>query len=323
MIDYEKFDLNKEVEKIKNTQYSCIDFFNWYGFKKIICELYDLNPSKYLGARVFHSVFLSEYELYLKQSIEAKTPVLCNRLSQVDYLIKKGRNSKNTFATGGLFPLYRRLKNITQNEDAKGTISFPVHVSRHCDITTSYEEYIEKIKKLPEQFQPVDVCLHWRDIENGIHEVFLKNGINVYTAGHCNDPDFCDNFYEILRHYKYATCNYIMSTSLLYAMEMRINVFIYGDEETERKNASGEIYGMTEEEIKEYERAHIDTYNKLFPKYPETEIKQEVLPELTYIMGLDKQSSKKEIRKALLKQKIKNYIKMKTYPIMSKYFANK
>lgn len=309
MINYENYNLEEEIKKISSTGRKKDEFFGWYGFKKIICELYGLKLSKNLSARVFHAVFPTEFELYLRDSIYSKNPVLCNRQSQVKYLISRGRNKNNTFAVGCLFASYRRYKNIVQNKDAKGTLAFPIHASRYCSIETSYQKYIDYLKCLPEEFQPVSVCLHWRDIKEGIYKIFLDNGIKVYTAGHCLNEDFCDNFYEILRHFKYATSNYTVSSSLLYAMEMGIQSFIYTNDEPKIQNASGEIYGMTDEEMEYYQKTFFDFFKDVIPIYPNIEITEESLKKIHKIMGFEEQTSPNIVRKALLKQKLKNKIK--------------
>ena len=308
MINYENFNLENEIRKINETEYSNENYFNWYSHKKIICQLYNLRPSKYLSARVYHSMYITDYEI-TKKAQKIKIPVLCARKSQVDYLLKKGRSKNQTFATGGLFPMYRRFKNIQQIENPKGTIAFPAHSSKRCQVQMAYDDYIKKLKELPEEFQPVDVCLHWCDIEIGVHKIFLENGIKVYTTGHCNDEDFCDNFYEILRHYKYATSNYTVNSSLFYAIEMGLNVFLYGIE-------NEPIFDIIDKSNKKAVKFRLDTAKiqydfckERLPVYPNTKITDEAKDSIINIMGLDWQSPKEKVRRALLRQEWKNRLK--------------
>ena len=76
--------------------------------------------------------------------------------------------------------------------------------------------------------QPVSVCLHYHDINKGLHKIFLDHNIEVLTVGHPFHPDFIDRFYNLLRNYKYVTSNEFGSYTY-YAVEMEIPFFLYGN----------------------------------------------------------------------------------------------
>lgn len=126
------------------------------------------------------------------------------------------------------FVWYRRAYGIQREKHAKGTIAFPAHSTAHWDSIFDIYAYIEQLQSLPEEMQPVCVCLYVDDIWKGRHKIFMESGIPVYSAGNARDIRFVDRYYEILRHFKYATSNFIGSYSF-YSVEMGIPFSLHGD----------------------------------------------------------------------------------------------
>ena len=127
------------------------------------------------------------------------------------------------------FAWCRKVRKIQQSDNARGTLAFPAHSTQDIDLVSDIEEYIEQLKKLPEEFQPVSVCLHMHDINKDQHKIFMKHNIPVYTAGNAFDQRFAERFYDILKNYKYTTSNMIGSYTY-YSIEMGIPFSLYGKE---------------------------------------------------------------------------------------------
>lgn len=123
---------------------------------------------------------------------------------------------------------YRRSNNIQKSPDAKGTIAFVAHSAGILNLEFDRIDYINQLKALPEEFQPVSICLHCSDITNQEYKIYMEHGFNVYTAGSPEDHRFIERFYDILKHFKYSTSNDIGS-HLFYPVEMGIPFFIYGE----------------------------------------------------------------------------------------------
>ncbi len=335
MINFENYNLEQEIEKIKNTTYSHNDFLDWYSHKKILSKIYNINPKDIdlLQARIYHSIPLADYELDLKTALNTQKILICNRTSQEKYIVNKGRKKSITFSSGALFPRYKNLKNFKLAPNRKGTIAFPVHKSTYIDTNVDWQDYIDKLKALPEEFQPVSVSIYWRDLLRNGHEIFLKNGIKVYSSGHCCDPDFCDNFYEILSHHKYATTNYAVSSSLMYAMDFGLNIFLYDNPKYDKENltynkkfkSALDKYGVTEEEFNIYTDTNINFGKKVFPQYPETKVTEENRILIIEKLGLNKNGHTQDniLRFAMLKQifltKIKAFLFIKEKTKKKKY----
>ncbi|WP_205508566.1 hypothetical protein [Longitalea arenae] len=150
------------------------------------------------------------------------------------------------------FVFCRRNSNIKVSPQAKGTLAYPSHTLPDIDDFSDVEKYIADLKALPPQYHPIAVSLHYHDINKGRHNIFIKHGLPVYTAGTPYDYRFADRYYSILRNFKYATSNFIGSY-IFYSVEMGIPFFFYGDG-PEYKTTS--VNNQSSFNIKEINKAH-------------------------------------------------------------------
>ena len=138
---------------------------------------------------------------------------------------------KKSFILYSPFVFFRRSNKIAQDFGAKGTTAFPTHTLPSMDESFDIALYVKLLKELPERFQPVRVCLHMHDIAKDLHLEYIKNDIEVVSAGHVKDARFCERFYNILKNSMYTTSNDI-STVTFYSIEMGIPFFLYGNKQT-------------------------------------------------------------------------------------------
>lgn len=137
-------------------------------------------------------------------------------------------SDKEVFIMGSPFVLYRKMNKIYQAKDARGTIAFPSHSTKELRADFDIKKYCQVLKKIPKDYQPVTMCLHYLDISRGIDLLYKREGFDTITAGDKNNINFAKNFYNILRKHKYATSNEIGSYTF-YAVEMGLPFFILGD----------------------------------------------------------------------------------------------
>jgi hypothetical protein len=122
---------------------------------------------------------------------------------------------------------YRRKKNITKSKKARGTLVFAAHTTEHIENASSIDAYIQSLKELPQQYQPITICIHPIDVNKGLHLKYNRH-FEVVSAGHHQHPNFIERFYAILSKYQYTSSNMIGSYAL-YAAEMGIPFFLHGD----------------------------------------------------------------------------------------------
>lgn len=116
---------------------------------------------------------------------------------------------------------YRREHNIEQLENARGTLFFAFHSTPDMLAVYDVKEICDMLKALPDEMQPVGVCLFMTDVHRGTHLQYMENGLPVYTAGNVWDIRFADRFYDIMRRFKYTASNYLGSY-VAYSIEMGI-----------------------------------------------------------------------------------------------------
>jgi hypothetical protein len=63
---------------------------------------------------------------------------------------------------------------------------------------------IDELKKMPDKFHPISICMYWKDIQTGNHISYLDNGFEVISAGHIFDKMFYFRLYDILKRFKYS-----------------------------------------------------------------------------------------------------------------------
>jgi hypothetical protein len=122
-------------------------------------------------------------------------------------------------------PFVLASKPLTPNR--QGTLFFFSHSTKEIDSELDIASLNEILKSLPSHFHPITICLHFRDIEKGIHINFQKLGWNCDTAGHWENPHFAKNFYTLLGRHKFAMSNSIGSYTF-YAVHAGIAFSLLG-----------------------------------------------------------------------------------------------
>ncbi len=156
---------------------------------------------------------------------------------------QKWKEKSNTpcYVVGCPFIHYRRKYNIIPRSDKqKGTIAFPAHSTKDVKAIYDLDKYCEVLEKLPKEYQPITISLHYQDIIlYSLDKEFQKRGFETICVSLQEGKNFYWHFYEILKKYKYATSNE-PGTYMLYAIEMGIPFFIIKESElVQRDNRSG------------------------------------------------------------------------------------
>ena len=193
----------------------------WYGMAPIVRDVLRLPPDIGLNINIQHGIHFNE-QIACEFYRNGTGPIFVSRQVYKDqYEAAFGRKAY-VFGTAQIW--YRQKKKVRKKQYANGTLAFPAHSSHHVHSFFDIEEYAEFLSSLPEIFQPVSVCLYWKDLLMKRHIPYLRRGLPVYTAGHLFDTQFIPKFYEILSHFKYTTGNDIGSHTI-YSLEMGIPYF--------------------------------------------------------------------------------------------------
>ena len=134
---------------------------------------------------------------------------------------------KTSIVVGSSFVHCKELEGISVSDSARGTLAFPAHSTIQVELRCDWDGYAESLLALPARYQPVEVCLYYREVLNGASRPFLRRGITVHCAGHHCDDAFPLNFYRILRNFRFSTSNSVGSFAY-YSVDLGIPFFIFG-----------------------------------------------------------------------------------------------
>lgn len=219
--------------------------FRLLGIRILMLDRRRLKTKKYYGGYdMFHII-----EMLLGQKINEKHIQIQHGWYALDNVVKSDFDSQKkvmlfwskrckemwnkkggfeSYVIGSPFIHYRRLKNITQNPNARGTIAYPAHSLEEFQAQYDIDAYCEQLNSLPPEFHPITISLHYADIEfYNLDKEYEKRGFNTISSFTNKNKPFYETFYDILRQYKYATSNE-PGSYLFYAVEMDIPFFIMG-----------------------------------------------------------------------------------------------
>lgn len=108
--------------------------------------------------------------------------------------------------------------------ERRGTMFFPTHSTHHVTAQMDFEAMAEELKQLDEQYQPVTVCVYWRDFNLGHHLPFQERGLSIVSAGHMHDPAFLFRFYHLCSVHRYSSSN-LVGSSLFYSVKSGCSYF--------------------------------------------------------------------------------------------------
>ncbi|MCE9519627.1 MAG: hypothetical protein K8R87_08760 [Verrucomicrobia bacterium] len=103
--------------------------------------------------------------------------------------------------------VFQRLHPNETERARRGTIVFPDKSTLLMDTDFDRAAFAQRLMELPEEFQPVVVCLYWRDFVRGRHRPFEEAGLPVVSAGHLRDPDFPLRLHDLCRRFRYSCAN--------------------------------------------------------------------------------------------------------------------
>lgn len=221
MTEEELFDLCKEPVKKKGGYWTA----EIYGFGPIIRK-YGFYP-KMFPLNIYFAHGITLHEKPARHELNNKAPVML-------YFSPRLVNAFNRISDKPCFCLiapnvyYRRTRNVQQVMNPSGSLAFFAHTTPAIENKMDVSEYARQLRSLPEKYQPVSVCLHYHDINKGVHSLFQERGFNVVTVGHPYHEDFIARFYDMIKCYRYLTSNDIGSYTF-YGPEAGVPFFLYGN----------------------------------------------------------------------------------------------
>jgi FkbM family methyltransferase len=180
---------------------------------------------------------VSTLDLICAHEKENDAPLIfmfCPRLVE----IYKSVSAKPAYCLLNPFVFCRIANRIEQDKEAKGTLFYVSHSIGGIEDLSDFDTLLAYLAEVPEQFRPIDICLHANDVAKGLHSTFLDKGYTVYAGRPCS-YEFAQDFYRLLANFRYTMSNAVGSYSF-YAVEMGIPFSLQGEEPRYRDNGCTE-----------------------------------------------------------------------------------
>jgi hypothetical protein len=267
---------------------------HWYGLGR--CLRTWLRLPRWLPINIYlhHGPYIFD-EPY-QYMLMVRQPIFVTRASQATFL--RDRHGITAHVMGTPFVHYRKLKGIEQAADATGTVAYPSHSTHHIDQQLDWDAYAGRLAALPDKFQPVRVCLYWRDFLLGRWKPFAERGLQVCTAGHIFDPDFADRFYAIMHGARF-TCGNSSGSHVYYSTELGIPHFLVHDWPQHYNLGTDPYYddkpysfdpvAYTKREMRLYQ----------FDSLDEVHLRPQAIARARFIMGLDEEIDTQVLRRVI------------------------
>ena len=123
------------------------------------------------------------------------------------------------------FAYLQELLGDASRGQRKGTLYFPSHSSHRATAHADLAGMAKALSRLEDKYQPVTICIYWRDFELGHQQPFLDRGLRVVSAGHIFDPAFLFRLYYLCQQHRYASGNHVGS-SLFYSVLAGCSFFL-------------------------------------------------------------------------------------------------
>ena len=219
-----------------------------YGHAYLLKTYAGYPVEKSINATFPHGVYFRD-KVLPKSEVKAPLPAVLNFPPITTPLWNKTAKHKKVIPFAS--PIHyavRLFQAEVKKENRKGTLFLPKHSTKVVDVTFDVEAVVRELKSLPDDFKPVTVCVHWNDIEKGLHKVFIEAGFEVVTAGHLTDYNYMFRWLHLVsRHKLLAGCG--LGSALFYSV------------------IAGVPFYLTQEDAETKSDANIQLFNKSGPQY--------------------------------------------------------
>jgi len=199
---------------------------SFYGIDSVIKEYAGLPKCYSLKVVIPHGVTLDLSDIWEAEKLIKLPIVFCYPPNRRN--IYKQKSKKKVILSASPF-LY--LVNLHKNQPKparRGTLFFPHHSTHYVTVQMDYRILAERLKNLPEIYQPVTICIYWKDYLLNHHLPFIEKGLSVVSAGHMYDKNFLHRIYHLCSIHRFASGNGIGS-NIFYAFKSGC-IYFYFDQ---------------------------------------------------------------------------------------------
>jgi len=197
----------------------------FYGNDLILKRYARLPPAYRLKAVIPHGMTFDDDFLWLAEARSPLPAVLCWMPHREQ--VYASRANKTVFRSAAPFLYVVQMLKDHPRPQRRGTIYFASHSTHHIVALTDFASIADELTHLGEEYQPVTVCMYWRDFNLGHHMPFQERGLPIVSAGHIYDPAFLFRFYHLCSMHWYAA-SHNLGSHLFYAVKGGCSFFDLG-----------------------------------------------------------------------------------------------
>lgn len=202
-----------------------------YGFSTVLRRYSGYPDSDPIYAVIPHGVYLSSDSEMNGPEAQAPMPAAYTYPEYLDRLYRRLTN-KHVIPSASPFLYALELAGeVRVAPERVGTMFFPAHSTMGVRVDAPHELIASMLLELPEEYQPVTVCVHWFDYSQGMHKPYAKRGLRIVSAGHVADQQFLFRLIHLLSTTRFAASN-ALGSNAFYAMAMGIPYFLLDTEVT-------------------------------------------------------------------------------------------
>lgn len=301
-------DEQKEIESLcqaKHTEAHRVEFYkpnNNYGFASILKQYAGYPLDKPIMGVIPHGVYTNDHYIY-EGELDCILPKVLNYPAFRQSIWKKLAKKKTIIASASPFlyalKLFKTAQLKQKKPERKGTLFFHSHSTASTISTFNKDLLLEKLLACPEEMKPITICLHWHDIQLGLHHFFKENGFDVVSAGHLLDENFFFRWLHLLSRHQYSLSNKL-GGSLFYSVAAGVPYLLIDTEAICQQKAEiemGPIHKQSKACIKR-NQLRIDKIETLFSTFSKT-ISDEQIELVNYYLGKANFKSTKNLYKEL------------------------
>jgi hypothetical protein len=184
----------------------------YYGNDQIIKAYAGFTEEYPLKFVIPHGIVFSETHFWERELTCNLPAILCYQKDRSKAYRGRLKRAKKVIITASPFTYIPEL--IDKNGSIKtrrGTIFFPAHSTQNVTSEMDYDALAEKLVSLDEDYQPITVCIYWKDYNDGAYKAFENRGLRIVSAGHIFDSEFLFRLYQLCSQHEYSACNRIGS----------------------------------------------------------------------------------------------------------------
>lgn len=268
-----------------------------YGFAYILKTYANYPIEEPIYATFPHGPYLRD-RVIPKSELEVELPAHLNYPPYTTDLWKKATKKKKVIPAAA--PIHYALKLFSPEvkpDQRKGTLFMPKHSTQVVSVSFDKQAVIQELKSLPEEFHPITVCVHWQDVEKGLHTFFKSNGFNVVSAGHLTDYQYMFRWLHLVSQYKLIShCG--LGSALFYSILADHPFFLTKEDAKTDSNPNFQLFHKNIPHYSSAANKRMENLRELFGK-PLSEITAEQKSVVNYYTYADLVKSPEALNKQL------------------------